>query len=646
MNKLISNILAAAVALSLVQAASLAATYTAIDPSAIGVGARSLGMGKAYVAVAEDAESIFMNPGGLGRMKTMKLTSMASSLMGDVNYAVLAGTYPLEVGSLGIGYIGSRVDDIWVLGRNAVSSTHYASPSAMGGYSNSVLSVAYGLPLETVTPLGRNIYVGANLKYFDQNGSGTDDASSASGHGIDLDLGILYTPNPWLSLGLDQQNILPAGMGGSIAFKSGIEESIPSVTKLGAKVNVLGPQDKALLNSSVKLNVAADADMYLQTGRPAAVHLGAEFWPMDILAVRAGIDRDPVPGTAGITEGTNMTYGVGLRLNGIEFDYAYHPYSGIQENATHYFSVSFVGEDPGQQKKREYISIIKPKDKLVTRRDYVRVSGIVLPAVDLLEVNGVPVPFDMIDGQKNFRVKTPLEKIGKRLIVVEAYDRNGTLLETKKIRVLRVATFNDVAEDYWAAEPIEYSATAGLVDGYPDGTFQPNRILSRAELATLLVRTSGKDVKETMESRIFPDLPKSYWAARYIDAANDMGLVVGYPDKTFKPNKTINRVEGVSVASRFDGIGEGSASERPYDDIAKKHWASGSVEAAKQKGLLDYIQSNRLEPKKGLTRAEAVEILAKTDYGQERIAYMLDWNKGFGKAAVAEAKNVSAYPGN
>jgi hypothetical protein len=643
MNRLINNILLAAVALSLIQAVSIGATYTAIDPSSIGVGARSLGMGKAYVAVAEDAESIFMNPGGLGRMKTMKLTSMYSSLMGDVGYAVLAGTYPLEVGSIGVGYIGSRVDNIWILGNSATSSTHYPTPTAMGGYSNSVLSVAYGLPLETVTELGKNVYLGATLKYFDQSGTGTDDASNASGHGIDLDLGVLYTPTPWLSLGLDQQNILPSTMGGAISYKSGIEESIPAVTKLGTKVNVLGKQGKALIDSPMKLSIAADTDLYLQTGRPSATHIGAEFWPMDILALRAGYDQDPVPGTAGISEGGNLTYGVGLRLKGIEFDYAYHPYSGIQENATHYFSVSFVGEDPGEQKKREYISIIKPKDKLITKRDYVRVSGIVLPVVDLVEVNGVPVPFDMVDGQKNFRVKTPLDKVGKKLIVVEAYDRNGVLLETKKIRVLRIATFSDVVEDYWAVEPIEYAATAGLVEGYPDGTFQPNRVLSRAELATLLVRTSGKDVKTTMETRIFPDLPKSYWAARYIDAANEMGLVVGYPDKTFKPNKTINRIEGVSVASRFDGIEGGSAQQKPYDDIAKKHWASGSVEAAKQKGLLDYISSTRLEPKKGLTRAEAVEILSKTDYGKERIDYLFDWNRGYGKAAVVDAKNISRY---
>ncbi|MCX5749657.1 MAG: PorV/PorQ family protein [Candidatus Saganbacteria bacterium] len=628
------------------QAMLFAATYSAIDPSYVGVGARSLGMGKTYVAIAEDAESIFMNPAGLGRMKTPKLTSMYSSLMGDVSYAVLGGTYPLEVGSIGLGYVGSRVDNIWVLGSNAASSTHYPTPTSIGGYSNNVLFLSYGFPLEVISAdYGKNIYLGANLKYFDQTASGTDDASSGNGRGVDLDLGILYTPNSWLSFGLNQQNILPANMGGAITYKSGIEEGIPSTTKIGTKVNLLGRQGKALIASPVRLNLAADSDLYLQSGKPAVMRFGAELWPIDILAIRMGLDQDPVPGTVGITEGRNLTYGIGLRLKGIEFDYAYHPYSGIQENATHYFSISFVGDDPKEEKNREYITIIKPRDKLITRRDYVKVSGIVHPIIDQIQVNGIPVPFDTVDGSKTFRTKVPLEKAGKRLVVVEGYDKNGVLLESKRIRIIRLATFSDVTEDFWAVEPIEYTATAGIAEGYPDGTFQPNRILSRAELATLLVRTNGVDIKETIEKRIFPDLNKSDWATRYVDAANEMGLVVGYPDKTFKPDKNINRMEGVTVASRFDSLDTPQVTEKPYKDVSKKSWAANDIDAAKQKGLIDN-SSIRFEPKRGLTRAEAVEILSKTDFGTEKIDYLLDWNKGYGKTAVIEAKNLTKYLDN
>ena len=80
----------------------------------LSVGARSLGMGKAYVAVAEDAETVFMNPAGLGTVSSLKLSSMYTSFLGDINYVVLAGAYPLDnnSGTVGVGVINESVSDI------------------------------------------------------------------------------------------------------------------------------------------------------------------------------------------------------------------------------------------------------------------------------------------------------------------------------------------------------------------------------------------------------------------------------------------------------------------------------------------------------------------------------------------------------
>jgi hypothetical protein len=154
----------------------------------------------------------------------------------------------------------------------------------------------------------------------------------------------------------------------------------------------------------------------------------------------------------------------------------------------------------------------------------------------------------------------------------------------------------------------------------------------------MLVRVRGEDIKKTIETRIFPDLPNSYWAARYIEEANSLGLVIGYPDKTFKPNNLANRVEGVTVAGRFDNEDDTRPETKPYSDINTKHWAAGSIAGAKDKGLLGYIHSDRFNPKKGLTRAEAVQILSKTDYGKDQIDRLFDWDRGFGGTVAAEAR--------
>lgn len=632
-------------ALALILAASVAgASYAqqsgfAIDPTYIGVGARPLGMGKAYVAVAEDADTVFMNPAGLGKIDSWKLTTMYSNFMGDVKYSVLSGVIPMETGSLGFGYITSRVDGIWILGADATSTTHWPTPSSLGEYSNSVGFVSYGFPLEKVAGFAKDIYVGANLKYFDQQGSGTDEAYYAGGRGIDLDLGILYAPKGWLSLGLNQQNMVPSSMGGAVTYRSGVEEDVPSVTKAGAKIALFGEEDLALIDSSFKLNLAADIDIHSTDNRPMGVHLGAEFMPNDYLSLRAGLDKDPYPSSVDAAQATNLTLGAGIKMHGIRFDYAYHPYSSIAENATHFFSFSFVGEEKKEEPKVDkYITLLMPRDKLITRRDYVRIYGMVRPEVDQLEINGTPIPIEVIDGQKTFKIKTPLEGFGKRSFIAEAFDAEGNSLDEEKRRILKVASFKDVPEDYWAFESIEIGATAGLFDGYPDGLFRPNQVMSRAELTTMMVRITKPDLKRTIERQVFPDLPYYHWSVRYVDAAKDMGLVIGYPDKEFKADRRITRAEGVSVATRFDSEYVVDPDDDPYVDVAQEHWAAGYIETSKQRGVLDYLATERFAPKEGITRAEAAEIIARTDYGLRMIEDLLNWNKGYGLKSMFQIK--------
>lgn len=625
--KILTALIAALVILS--STALAGTTGFALDPTLIGVGARPLGMGRAYVAVAEDADTIFMNPAGLGTLKSIKLMSMYSNLMGDVNYYVVGGTLPLEVGSVGAGIISSNVGDIWVMGADAVNSTHSPSPSSLGNLSSSVLFLSYGFPLEKVIGTGKGIYLGTNLKYFDQTAGGTSDASGGNGSGVDVDLGLLYTPSNTFSLGINCQNILPSG---TITYKSGIEESIPQVTKIGAKVNLTGNKDEAVFASPLKVNLSADTDIYSQhSGMPNASHIGAEIMPNSMLTFRVGLDQDPTPSTVDITQGCNLTYGLGINIKGIEFNYAYHPFSQIGENTTHFFSISYVGED--SKSDNSYILLLKPRDKIITRKSYVKVSGMVARDVNSINICGMPVEIiENEKGQRTFKLKVDLDKPGKQVVNVEAFGPGGNLLQRKSIRVLRLATFNDISEDYWAIDPIEFGATAGLVQGYMDGNFQPDKVLSRAELAEMLVSVvRGEEVKNAIERKILPDLSSSGGADRYIEAAKDMGLVVGYPDKTFRPNNPVDRVEGISVATRFDNNFMERPTTDPYADLSKDHWASGSVDAAKQKGQLDSISSgDRFQPKQGLTRAEAADILSKTDFGKYKIDDLLDWNKGYG----------------
>ena len=582
------------------------------DPMSIGVGARALGMGKTYVAVAEDGDAIFMNPAGLARITNPKLASMYSSLMGDVNYVVIGGAYPnSDKSAIGAGYIGSSVDNIPLTDSTGGSL-------GTGRWGNNVMFLSYGTYLsELGLKLDRDVLLGASLKYFSVGGSGTS-VEAGSGSGFDLDLGALYPVNSYIMVGANMQNALPSSIA-KITHASGSTDTLTHTLKLGTRVTLIGDEGTALTaHDTRKLYGNVDYDYHFNSSQPNDLHLGVEFWPTSNLALRAGMD------------GNDPTAGIGLRISGLEFNYAYHPYSGIGEDTTQFFSIGYLGE----AKKREInISLSEPKDKSVIYQDHVTVKG-KLDVKDgdqgksgplSLKVNGVNVA---VAPDGSFASEVPVEKYGKKFIQVAATDNAGASANLEA-RIVRLQSFADVPDGYWAKMPIENGATVGLVQGYPDGNFKPERPLSRAELATLLVRAKGLKLPDGRARQAFKDVKPDFWAAKYIEVAQREGLVKGYPDKTFRPNNKINKVEGIALMVRFDQLKLAEVDSKPYWDIATNHWAAKYVQAAKENGMLKFIDRNRLRPKEALARSESVEMLGKTSLASGKIKDLYTWEKGF-----------------
>lgn len=587
------------------------------DPMTIGVGARPLGMGKAYVGVAEDGDAVFMNPAGLARITNPKLSTMYTQLLGDVNYMVVGGAYPYgEKSAFGAGIVNARVSDIPMTNSTGASI-------GSGSWGNSVMFLSYGTYLSN-TPLqlnlGRDVLLGGSLKYYSVGGTGTG-VSDGTGSGFDIDLGVLYPASEYVILGANLQNILPSSMGGKITKTSGAVDTIPSTIKVGTKISLIGKEGASFSpHATRKLYGNIDYD-YLPYSKSGIVHAGLEFWPVSSLALRAGSDN------------SDLTAGVGLRFSGVEFNYAYHPYSGITDNTTHFFSIGYLGE----ARKRELkIALDGPADKAVVYEDHVKVNGKVTvvegdddsaPAGPLtIKLNGATVP---VGADQSFSADIPVNNYGKNLVLVEASDASGAY-QKQEARLVRLTSFADVPDGYWAKQPIENNATVGMVQGYPDGTFRPENALTRAELATLLVRAKGIKIKEGRAKQIFKDTKSDFWAARYIEIAQKEGLVKGYPDKTFRPNNKISKVEGIVVMARFDQLKLADVDAKPYWDVAENHWAAKSIQAAKESGMLKFVEKNRLHPKEALARSEAVDMLAKTSLAGGKIKDLYTWEKGFG----------------
>ena len=106
--------------------------------------------------------------------------------------------------------------------------------------------------------------------------------------------------------------------------------------------------------------------------------------------------------------------------------------------------------------------------------------------------------------------------------------------------------YTDVPADAWYNNAVSTLSNAGILDGYEDGTFKPNGNITRAEFATIAVRF----FEATYEGEnLFPDID-GHWAQDYINEAANAGIVDGYPDGTFRPQQNITRAEAMTMVNR------------------------------------------------------------------------------------------------
>ena len=98
----------------------------------------------------------------------------------------------------------------------------------------------------------------------------------------------------------------------------------------------------------------------------------------------------------------------------------------------------------------------------------------------------------------------------------------------------------------WYNNPISTMSALGIITGYPDGTFKPNKPITRAEFAAIAARF---DETQSGKSATFSDVI-GHWAAKEIGIAYANEGIKGYPDGTFKPDQNITRAEAMTMINR------------------------------------------------------------------------------------------------
>ena len=175
--------------------------------------------------------------------------------------------------------------------------------------------------------------------------------------------------------------------------------------------------------------------------------------------------------------------------------------------------------------------------------------------------------------------------------------------------------YPDVYNSYWASCDINRLTEQCVLEGYPDGLFKPNRKVSRAEMATMVVKGYNLDATSPCDNLTFKDVPKNHWAHDFISKGVAEDMIAGKSNDMFYPNENITRAEALTIMSK--GINcpmdEAKANEilsKYKDGASVPCWARECVAKAIQNGALKNERNQDfIRPNDKTTRAEASSML-------------------------------------
>ncbi len=307
---------------------------------AIGVGGRALGMGGAYVAVANDVTSGYYNPAGLAHLNYPQISLMHDERFGSLvnyDYAAVAFPYGKDM-SFGVSIIRLGIDGIpytkdALIDKNTGQPIYDINqPSARLDYSKitEFSDQDWAFYLSFAKRHSNKFYYGANVKLIYEKLAGY------SAYGIGFDVGAWYMPFENFSLGGNVQDVTTT----LVAWSTGRNELITPTAKVGAayQLHILGGTVMPALDFDIRFENRRFASNFNLGPVSFDMHAGLEYNFNNLFSVRAGYN-----------DVKQFTIGAGIKLPKLNIDYSFARFSGSETERlpdTHRISLILTLEEP------------------------------------------------------------------------------------------------------------------------------------------------------------------------------------------------------------------------------------------------------------------------------------------------------------
>lgn len=194
---------------------------------------------------------------------------------------------------------------------------------------------------------------------------------------------------------------------------------------------------------------------------------------------------------------------------------------------------------------------------------------------------------------------TRITNVKKRIAIVIVL---CTILTLFMPAVSDASTVTDIT-NHWAKTTIQNWIDDDLISGYPNGTFRPDNYITRAEFMTLVNKSNDFTTTKTI---YFTDVKSSDWYYSTIKIASAAGYIGGYPDGSMRPNNPITREEAATIIMKIKNLDSDEYSANIFKDDNLMKWSKGAIGSVVAEGIMVGYPDGTFKPQNNIKRAEAV----------------------------------------